>query len=316
MTVSDKNTPHLAVLATGGTIASRKDASGAASPSLRGQDLLAILPPMNAVLHPHEVLAMDSSALTLADMQTISDAIGQALADPAMDGIVVLHGTDAMEETALLVRLQHMPAKPVVFTGAQFAADHPQTDGPGNLTDAVNVALRGHKGVSLVFGGRVLPVWGLYKSASDSADAFCMAGTGTGDAAVIPPLPAPVSGVRVDIVAVHPGSDAVHLDASLAAGARGIVIAALGSGNASPALAQGIARAHAQGVPVVVSSRVPRGILAPAYGGGGGGHDMQRAGAIHSSLLRPGQARILLAAMLANDCAPAEIAMAFQRKPD
>lgn len=307
------DTPMLAVLATGGTIASRRDADGAARPSLTGSELLALVPPMRVQLRPREVLAKDSAALTLADMQAISDAVGAELADPAISGVVVLHGTDAMEETALLVQLQHQPLKPVVFTGAQFASDHPQSDGPRNLADALGAAMAPAGGVALVFGGRALPAWGLYKEASDSPEAFRRAAEE--EPPLHRPLPAPVAGLRVDVVATHPGSDGLHLDASLAAGARGIVISAMGSGNATPELVAAIGRARARGVPVVVSSRVPRGVLAPIYGGGGGGHDMRRAGAIHARLLRPGQARILLAALLANGCPEAEIARAFETAP-
>ncbi|REF72153.1 L-asparaginase [Paracoccus versutus] len=308
--------PLLAVLATGGTIASSRDTNGAASPSLGAADLLAMLPPMAVDLRPQEVLAKDSASLTLADMQRISDAVAAQLADPGIAGVIALHGTDAMEETALLVQLQHAPRKPVVFTGAQFASDHPRSDGARNLADAVRAALQppGQGGVVLAFGGRLLPVWGLYKFASDAPDAFRrVAEEGP---SVTRPLPAPVDSLRVDIVATHPGSDGLHLEASLAAGARGIVISALGSGNATPELVAAIARARAQGVVVVVSSRVPEGLLSPIYGGGGGGHDMRRAGAIHARLLRPGQARILLAAMLANGCPEAEIARAFETAPE
>ncbi|WP_323718052.1 asparaginase domain-containing protein [Paracoccus aminovorans] len=305
--------PVLAVLATGGTIASRRGTDGAARPGLTGQELLALAPPLPAELRVQELLAKDSASLTLADMQRISDAVGAQLADPAIAGVVVLHGTDAMEETALLVQLQHLPAKPVVFTGAQFAADDPRSDGPHNLADALQAALRPAPGVALVFGGRVLPAWGLYKHASDSPQAFCRAAEE--EPTVTRALPAPVSRLRVDIVAAHPGSDGLHLDASVAAGASGIVVSAMGSGNATPDLVAAIARARAQGIVVVVSSRVPRGLLAPIYGGGGGGHDMRRAGAIHARLLRPGQARILLAALLANGCPEAEIARAFEAAP-
>ncbi|MEF9604089.1 asparaginase domain-containing protein, partial [Paracoccus sp. PXZ] len=209
--------PLLAVLATGGTIASSRGADGAASPRLGAEDLLALLPPMEVALRPREVLAKDSASLTLADMQRISDAVAAELADPGIAGIVALHGTDAMEETALLVQLQHAPRKPVVFTGAQFTADHPHSDGGRNLADAVCAALRqpGQGGVTLAFGGRVLPVWGLYKFTSDAPDAFRrVADEG---ATVSRPLPAPVDGLRVDIVATHPGSDGLHLEASLTA---------------------------------------------------------------------------------------------------
>lgn len=302
--------PLVAVLATGGTIASRKGADGAASPSLSGQDLLDLLPPLALRLRAVEVLAKDSASLTLADMQVISDAVGRQLDDPQITGVVVLHGTDAMEETALLLALQHRSPKPVVLTGAQFAADHPQSDGIANLAQALATVLGGLAGVSLAFGGHAFPAWGLYKRASDRAQAFGRAGDGP--APELPLLPAPVGGLRVDIIACPPGTDALHLDASLAAGAQGLVLAALGSGNATPELVAGVARAHAAGVPVVTSSRVPEGILAPTYGGGGGGHDLCMAGAVHARLLRPGQARILLAAMLANGCDAARIAQVFE----
>ncbi|MDS9469039.1 asparaginase [Paracoccus sp. MBLB3053] len=304
---SPQKLPLVAVIATGGTIASRKDARGAARPNLTGQDLLDLLPPLSVRLRAVEILAKDSSSLTLSDMQQISDAVGQQLADPAVCGVVVLHGTDAMEETSLLVHLQHGKGKPVIFTGAQFSADNPKSDGPENLAAAIGTALQG-KGVRLVFGERELPAWGLYKAVSDRVDAFRLAGSG------VPPmseLPRPVSDLRIDIVALYPGADALHLDASRIAGAQGIVLAALGSGNTTPAVVAGVARAIADDIPVIVSSRVPEGELAPVYGGGGGGHDLRDAGAIHSRLLRPGQARILLAALLANGADRETIAQAF-----
>ncbi|SNR46763.1 asparaginase [Paracoccus sediminis] len=286
--------PLIAVIATGGTIASQRNPDGSSTPSLDGQALLARLdgpPPVR--LRPVDLMARDSATLTLADMQAISDAAGAELARGAA-GIVILHGTDAMEETALLLALQHSDA-PVVLTGAQFTDDHPQADGPANMAAAVRAVLGG-KGVRVAFGGRLLPAWGLVKSATDSADAFRLA------VDMAPPpvtLTAPVGGVRVDTVAIHPGAEGTHVDASLAAGAQGIVLAALGSGNATPAVVAAVARARAAGVPVVVSSRVLTGRLAASYGGGGGGHDLAGAGAILSPVLRPGQARVLLAALIA-----------------
>lgn len=290
--------PLVAVIATGGTIASQGHADGASTPSLDGQALLARLKDLPPVrLRPVDLFARDSSTLTLADMQAISDRAGAELADPAVAGAVVLHGTDAMEETALLLALQH-PGARIVLTGAQFTDDHPQADGPANMAAAIRALLDGMTGVRLAFGGRLLPVWGLVKHGTDSTDAFRLA-TGAGAPQIS--LAAPVDGIRVDVVAIHPGADATHVDASLAAGAQGIVLAALGSGNATPAVADAVARCRAAGVPVVISSRVPTGRLAASYGGGGGGHDLVRAGAILSAVLRPGQARVLLAALIAAD---------------
>ncbi|MFD2441996.1 asparaginase domain-containing protein [Paracoccus kondratievae] len=141
MTGTGQN-PLLVVLTTGGTIASSLDSDGAARPNLGAAELLSLLPPMAVDLRAQEVLAKDSASLTLADMQRISDAVGAALADPQITGVIALHGTDAMEETALLVQLQHGPQKPVIFTGAQFASDHPRSDGARNFTDAVRAALQ------------------------------------------------------------------------------------------------------------------------------------------------------------------------------
>ncbi|GES42374.1 L-asparaginase [Rhizobium dioscoreae] len=311
MTAGQVN-PLVAVIATGGTIASERTDSGASIPSLTGESLVALLPDMPVDLRPVELMAKDSASLTLADMQGISDKVGELLADDAINGIVILHGTDAMEETALLVHLQHGLNKPVVFTGAQFTADHPKADGPANLAAAVAAAVdsaNARRGVLVCFGGRLLPAWGLYKHSSDSADAFRQSRPLENPPS--PRLAAPLDNVRIDVVAIYPGCDSVHVDASLRADAHGIVLAALGSGNANPRLVEAVRRCADVSVPVVVSSRVPEGLLVSSYGGGGGGHDLAAAGAIHSSTLRPGQARVLLAALVASGATADVVKQAF-----
>ncbi|OWW02346.1 L-asparaginase [Rhizobium sp. R72] len=313
--------PLVAVIATGGTIASERAENGASAPSLSGKSLLGLLPDMPVDLRPIELMAKDSASLTLADMQEISKKVGELLADAAVNGVVILHGTDAMEETALLVHLQHGLNKPVVFTGAQFTADHPKADGPANLGAAVAAAsdpVNAGRGVLISFGGRLLPAWGLYKHSSDVADAFRQSRPLEN-----PPSPrfaATLDNVRVDVVAIYPGCDSAHMDASLRANADGIILAALGSGNANPRLVEAVRRCADVGVPVVVSSRVSDGLLVSSYGGGGGGHDLADAGASHSSTLRPGQARILLATLVASGATAELIEQAFadfagDRKP-
>lgn len=310
MTVASKK-PLVAVIATGGTIASERGADGSSKPSLDGDSLLGLLSDGSIELQAIDLMAKDSSSLTLSDMQEISSAVESLSNDPAVDGVVVLHGTDAMEETALLVQLQNRLTKPVIFTGAQFTADHPQADGPGNLAAAVAAAADSGntgRGVLVCFGGQTYPAWGLYKHSADSVTAFRQSMPLENSSLH---LPGNVGDLRIDIIAIHPGCDGMLVDASLAAGTSGIVLAALGSGNATPAVVEAVRRCSQRGIPVVVSSRVPQGLLVASYGGGGGGHDLAQAGAIHSDNLRPGQARILLASLIAAGASAESLKAAF-----
>ncbi|WP_432493929.1 asparaginase domain-containing protein [Kineococcus gypseus] len=295
----------LAVVTTGGTIAATRGGDGALVPSLGPSELLADLL-AGAVpgvrVRAAEALRADSSTLSLADAARVRAAVARALADPAVAGAVVLHGTDSMEESAYLLDLHHDDERPVVLTGAQRAADAAEPDGPGNVVLAARTALdpasRG-RGVLVAFGGRVHRAAGLSKRHTEDLDAF------SSPAPPLPrPDPLPWTGrpwPRVDVVAVVPGGDAVLLDAAVAAGARGVVLQALGSGNAGADVVAGVRRCTAAGVAVVVTTRVPEGPVSAGYGGGGGGHDLAAAGAVGAGRLRAGQARVLLASLLRGD---------------
>jgi L-asparaginase len=296
--------PKVAVVTTGGTIASRQDGHGVSRPVVAGPDLLGTAQ-TGTELRVVDLMSKDSSSMTFADMDRVRDAVASELRDPDLDAVVVLHGTDTMEETAYLLDLHHADPRPVVFTGAQRTFDHPESDAPANLADAITAgadpALRG-AGVLIAFGGALHPASGTRKTDTTSLDAFRSAQP---DGGISPrsrdPLPwHPISGTRVDIVAAYPGADRVQIDACRAAGTRGLVLDGLGSGNANPAVVEAVRDCVTAGIPVVVTTRVPHGPISPSYGGGGGGHDLVSAGALFSTDLRAGQARILLAALLAD----------------
>lgn len=317
----------LSLVTTGGTIASRSALGGGKVASASAADLVAGLAvPADVRIRVHELPATNSYAMTLSDMDAVRAAIAAELADPELCGVVVTHGTDALEETALLVDLLHADPRPVVFTGAQIAADDPDPDGPQNLLDAVRLVVDGAatgRGVLVCFGGRVLPVWGLTKAHTSARDAFTgLTGTAvpapgapislpeaTRTVTLVPPLS--VGHLRVDVVAVHPGADRVVLDACVRAGAAGVVLQGTGCGNASPDVVRAVAEHTRAGVTVVLSTRVPAGPVRPVYGGGGGGVDLVQAGAVPSVRLRPGQARVLLAALLAAGVDGATVRRAF-----
>ncbi|MGA9872762.1 MAG: asparaginase [Rhodococcus sp. (in: high G+C Gram-positive bacteria)] len=282
----------ITLVTTGGTIASSRDEHGISRP---GAGALPF--DVGADVTVRELMVKDSSSVNFADMDRMVDAVSLALRDLDCRGVVVLHGTDTMEESALLVDLFHDDPRPVVFTGAQRTADHSDPDGPVNVAAAVGAALdptHRNRGVLVAFGGKVLPARGLSKLHTSELDAF----VSSAEPRIVLPRVA-IGGVRVDIVSLYPGVDAVAIDAYRAAGAQGIVLQALGSGNTNAAVVRAVEKCVAQNIRVVVTTRVPLGSIAPTYGGGGGGADLVDAGAEFSPQLRAGQARILLAAQIA-----------------
>jgi L-asparaginase len=318
MTATDLPPAHVVLLATGGTISSRAVAPGAgAVASDTGEQVFASLGstasyPVRVV----DVFQKGSYLLAVDDMITICGMIKDALKDPQVLGVVVTHGTDTMEETAYLAELVHDDERPVVFTGAQQAADSASPDGPGNLARAIALAgspeARG-RGVLLAFAGAVFPASGVRKSHTTRLEAFAnpdfgaagrVSDTGQVRLTEAPPRPAPLpftgfesGSPRVDVIPSYPGADATLLRAALQAGAAGIVLQGTGNGNANAELCAEVAAATAAGVVVVTSTRVDAGAVVPVYGAGGG-QDLKAAGAIPSGLLRPSQSLILLSLLL------------------
>src|SRR3546814_620982 len=113
--------------------------------------------------------------MTFAEMGRVGDAVADQLKDPDLESVVVLHGTDTMEETAFLLDLHHDDQRPVVFTGAQRTFDHPESDARSNLAAAISAGLdiSSHgRGVLIAFGGSVHPAAGTRKSDTTALDAF------------------------------------------------------------------------------------------------------------------------------------------------
>jgi L-asparaginase len=300
----------IVLLFTGGTISMRHDpVSGGAVPTLRGKDILALTPGLDQIadLEIDDWGSLPGPHMTVDRMWALRGRIVEQLARPEVDGIVVTHGTDALEESAYLVARSVASDKPVVFTGAMRTSSDLGWDGPANLGAAVRVAAspaaRG-TGALVVMSDRVFAALDVTKTHTHKLESFDSPGLGPlgviDDAQVIfrRALPAPVPVLTpptladpVDIIFTYSGADSHLLDASRER-AVAVVIAAMGRGNVPPAMVDGIDRFVAEGKPVIITSRALRGRVGHTYGYPGGGRRLAERGAIFAGARRPQQARI------------------------
>src|SRR5690554_3367805 len=315
------------VIGTGGTIVSRR-AEGA-SGSVAVDSIADLVPSSSDIdVSTSEVFRTGSYRLGLRELRLVVEEIEHRAVDPEIDGIVVTHGTDTMEETAYLADLVHAGDKPVIFTGAQRGADEPDTDGPRNLSEAIEAAadpvFRGI-GVGIAFAGQLFAAKGARKVETLAPTAFegplllgvrgleGWVNTARPVARDILRLPAETfDGLRVDALFTYPGANPAHMQHALESGADGLVLAGTGAGNAGEGYLAIVEDGVRREVPVVLATRVARGPIAGIYGNGGGA-DLLRAGAIPAGTLNPFQARILLALLLDQREAAEPLAERFGR---
>ncbi|WP_414166526.1 asparaginase [Streptoverticillium reticulum] len=306
---------QVVVISTGGTIASRWQGSGFAADAAGGDVLATAAVPEGVSVRVVDLMSVNSARITTAHQLALLRTVREVLADPAVDGIVVTHGTDTLEESAFFLDLHHDDPRPVVFTGAQRPLEAEDGDGPRNLHDALLTAatVRG-LGVLVVFNGQVHAARGTVKVQTLAADAFAdpsgsRVADVTADGIQIhrrperpAPLPLPAADTplpRIDAVMHHCDGDPLLFNAAVGAGAQGIVLVATGAGNATPEICAAVEAAVSRGVLVALTTRVATGPVAEIYTHGGA-VDLVAAGAVLTGTLRAGQARIaVLSAALA-----------------
>ena len=310
------------ILATGGTIAGTA-ASGTQSGYTSGkvpiESMIGTVPGVDALaeISGEQLANVGSQNITFAIMIELANRINTLLGSGDIDGVVVTHGTDTMEETAHFLNLTVKSKKPVVMTGAMRPATAVSADGPLNLYNAIAVAAAPEtagRGVLVVINDRIHGAHSLTKTNTTSVETFLSPINGLIGTVIYGKIKYfrrpfrkhthrsefAVDGVtdlpRVDILYACADMPADLVDCSVSRGAKGIVIAGDGNGNMNVETVQQASRAAELGTVIVRSSRVPTGTVSRNVE-----IDDDSLGFIVSDELNPAKARILLMLALLED---------------
>ena len=307
--------PNIVVLATGGTIAgaASSDVQAAYTSGQVGvEQLIAAVPQAKklATLRGEQISNIGSQDMNDEVWLKLGRRINELADMPDVDGIVITHGTDTIEETAYFLNLIAKTKKPIVMTAAMRPSTALSADGPLNFYNAVAVAANqgaSGRGVLVVINDWIHGASSLTKTSTTAVQTFLsplrgLIGTvAYGDAEF---YRGPVgrntldsefslNGVsalpRVDIIEAYENMDGTLIDAAAAAGAKGIVIAGVGNGNMTQAALAALAEQSKKGIVCVRSSRVATGRV-----GRNVEVDDDKLGLIASEDLSPQKARVLL----------------------
>lgn len=331
--IAQTSKPNIVVLATGGTIAGAA-ATGAQSSYTSGKvtidAMLDSVPGIRdlANLKGEQVANVGSQDMSFEILLKLAKRINELLATNDVDGIVITHGTDTLEESAFFLNLTVKSDKPVVMVGSMRPSTAISADGPLNLYDAVAVAADPNtkgRGVLIVMNDWIQGAHSLTKTSTTSVQTFMspirgvvgVSAYGKDDYYNYPSWKHTtssefdVSGVtalpRVDIIFADVDMPPDLIDCSVRNGAKGIVIAGVGNGNMNKAALDAAARAVKQGVVVVRSSRVVTGTV---------GRNVEvkddELGFVASDELNPQKSRILLSLALLKPHTPEQVQRMFE----
>lgn len=324
--------PVCKMIATGGTIAMKIDpVKNAPVPAISGDDLLATVPEIAKVakIEVQNLANVPSDYMGPELWVSLQKSVTEALARPEVSGVIVSHGTDTLEETAYFLDLTVKSEKPVILIGAQRNASEKDFDGPRNLLNAARICVdqeaRG-KGAMIALNNQINAAREVTKTHTSDVETFKsgdygVLGNADNDRVIFYRTPLRRQHVAlkgdtlpaVEIVSMYGGADGKLLRAAVAAGAKGIVVQALGWGNVNIALHDAIKETIAKGVPVVISTRVPNGRVLPNYGFVGGGKTLKDAGAVFADNLPPQKARLLLMLGLQNSSKAEDLQRLFDK---
>jgi L-asparaginase len=325
--------PKIVVLATGGTIAGAAASdvqAGYASGQVGVDQLLAAVPQAKklAVLRGEQISNIGSQDMNDEVWLKLARRVNEFVANPDVDGVVITHGTDTIEETAYFLNLVIKSKKPVVLTASMRPSTALSADGPLNFYNAVAVA--GNKdaagrGVLVVVNDWIHGASSLTKASTTAVQTFLSplrgligtvaygeaefyrgpVGRNTVDSEFS--LDGVTSLPRVDIIMAYENMDGKLIDAAVAAGAKGIVIAGVGNGNMTQSALDALAAQAKKGIICVRSTRVATGLV---------GRNVEvnddKLGLVASAGLNPQKSRVLLRLALLKSRSLADVQRLFE----
>ncbi|TDG14139.1 type II asparaginase [Seongchinamella unica] len=324
--------PNIVILATGGTIAgaaATETQAGYTSAEVGVETLIKAVPQLSelANVSGEQVANIGSQDMNDAVWLQLARRVNDRLAEDEVDGIVITHGTDTIEETAYFLNLVVNSDKPVVMTAAMRPATALSADGPLNIYNAVAVAAdpnaRG-RGVLVVINDDIHGARGMTKTSTTDVQTFVSAERGLMGATLYGQnryyrrpyrlhtldsefsITGLASLPRVDIIYISAGVSPDLIDAAVANGAKGIVTAGVGNGNMTAAALAALERARKKNVVVVRSTRVTSGTV-----GRNIEIDDDALGTVASGELNPAQSRVLLKLVLTKTDLPADVQAYF-----
>lgn len=311
--------PKIMILATGGTIAggaaSSTEMSGYQAGVFKIEKLLEAVPQIKlfAEVEGEQVCDIDSCNMTEPIWFQLAARVNTLLSDETIDGVVITHGTDTLEETAYFLNLVIKSEKPVVLVGAMRPATAMSADGPLNLLNAVKLVVSKEafgKGVLVVMNDEIHGARDVTKTHTANVSTFKALELGalgymnngrpsfyrmtTRRHTIMSEFS--VEGLadlpQVEIIYAHANQNRLLIDALVRAGVKGIVYAGMGNGSIHMNAEAGLIDAAKQGIVVVRSSRCGNGSVIASN------HKWEELCFIKSDTLNPQKARILLALAL------------------
>lgn len=320
----------VAVIFNGGTITMKVDPRiHAAVPTLTGEEIMAMVTGLDqyAQIESYTFSNLPGPHMTPEIMLELSNYIKRLLDRDDIDGVVVTHGTDSLEETAYFLDLTIRSPKPVIVTGSMRNSSELGYDGPSNLAASICTAIcenAKNRGVLVCLNDELNCASEVTKANSMSLNAFQTPNFGpigiVDNNEVIfyrgsmkkQHFDVKKLVTNVDLIKCVTGMDSKLVDFCVQSGDKGLVIEAMGRGNIPPQMVDGIKNAIQKGVAVVIVSRCYQGRVLDSYGYHGGGRELRNMGVILGDILPGQKARIKLILALSTTNSIEEVRRIFE----